>query len=584
MARMIPPELYPECASPGEREIFRRLQNSPDTRGWIVLHSLEIAHHRRKVAGEADFVVIVPGKGILCVEVKACSRLLRKDGNWYYGADPKADPRGPFKQASEAMHSIRRRIIGQCPDLSRVLFWSAVVLPYVAFDQSSGEWHAWQVVDAATLRSRSIASALGEVLDNARGYTKSKLGATWFAPDSAEPSVDQCDAIANLLRPDFEFFESPADVISRNAGELRKYTAEQMGALDAMAQNPRTVFAGPAGTGKTLLAIEAAKRARASGKRVLLVCFNRLLGRWLEEQTSTLKPAVSASTLHKHMLSTAGGASPSSSSESYWNSELPSKAIEALLQKEGNADVFDELIVDEAQDVLRSTYLDYLDLNLAGGLSSGRWRMFGDFEKQAIYGAPEVDLDLFVGTRGGHAPIYSLRANCRNTPRIASLTLMLGGLSPDYSRVLRPDNHVEPELKYFRDSGDQRALLTQVVRKLIDEGCPEKDIVILSRRSDEACAASYLDPAAVGRKVKPFGAWGGEGVRYSSIHAFKGLESPVIVVTDIDQVSDEMSAPLFYVAVTRALHRLVILLNVNAREEVLRILTTPRRAGDDSRG
>src|SRR5688500_9443632 len=97
---MIPPVVHGGCTSPGEREIFRRLRDDPATSDWIVLHSLDVAEHRKQIAGEIDFVVIVPAKGVLCLEVKACRSLRRDGGLWYYGTEAKADARGPFKQAS----------------------------------------------------------------------------------------------------------------------------------------------------------------------------------------------------------------------------------------------------------------------------------------------------------------------------------------------------------------------------------------------------------------------------------------------------------------------------------------------------
>ena len=71
MARMIPSQLPTDCKSPGERSLFPRFKNDPDTAGWIVLHSLGVAKHPKRIEGELDFVVIVPGAGILCLEVKA---------------------------------------------------------------------------------------------------------------------------------------------------------------------------------------------------------------------------------------------------------------------------------------------------------------------------------------------------------------------------------------------------------------------------------------------------------------------------------------------------------------------------------
>src|SRR4051794_39464032 len=118
MPRMIPSDIWTGCPSPGEREVFMRLKSSgPETGDWIVLHSLDLANHVRQISGEADFVVLIPGKGILCVEVKACKSVRRNDEGWIYGLEAKVDRRGPFRQASEAMHSLRKRLQQHRPDL-----------------------------------------------------------------------------------------------------------------------------------------------------------------------------------------------------------------------------------------------------------------------------------------------------------------------------------------------------------------------------------------------------------------------------------------------------------------------------------
>src|SRR2546423_12101455 len=98
-----------------------------------------------------------------------------------------------------------------------------------------------------------------------------------------------------------------------------------------MTRNPRVIFEGPAGTGKTLLAIESARRAAGDGKRTLLVCFNRLLGQWLRHETESLGGGVTAGTLHSHMLSLAGLQRAPRTDPDFWQHELPRLALDRLL-------------------------------------------------------------------------------------------------------------------------------------------------------------------------------------------------------------------------------------------------------------
>ena len=214
---MIPPAISPSCRSPGEREIFARLKDEPGTQDWIVLHSLDIAHHVRQVAGEADFVVIAPTLGVLCLEVKACHSLQRRDGLWFYGHDPKGDPRGPFKQSSEAMHSLRQQVVQGEPALSQVPFWSAVAFPYVDFAVASDEWHLWQVIDAARFRRQPLATLIRAILRNARSYLSARPSSAWFHETDRLPDQQQAAAIAQILRPSFEIHrKSPRTAYAAN--------------------------------------------------------------------------------------------------------------------------------------------------------------------------------------------------------------------------------------------------------------------------------------------------------------------------------------------------------------------------------
>lgn len=570
---MIPSTAHGERVSAGEREVFRRLRDDPATDGWIVLHSLDIASHTKRVSGEADFVVIIPHRGVLCLEVKGCSRLRREGGSWFYGSDPVPDNRGPFRQASEAMHSIRRRIVQAESSLARVVFWSAVIFPYVPFNTFSGEWHAWQVVDRQLFTARPLGVSLESILARARDHLSRSGTSNWFDSALAAPSPEQSEQVAAILRPDFEFIESSKTRGDRLDQELRHYTAEQYIALDALESNPRIVFTGLAGTGKTLLAIEAARRGRAAGRRILLLCFNRLLGRWLESQTVALRPEVTTSTLHRHMLSVAAVSPPPEAGNSFWEDELPLLALERLIDDATSTHVFDELIIDEAQDVIRPGYLDFLDLSVRGGLSSGRWRLFGDFEKQSIYGPPGMPFEEMIRERAGAVPIYALQVNCRNPPRIAETARLLGGLDTRYAKVLRPDNRLEPKINYYEDDESQQELLVTTLEEFWREGYRARDIVVLSTRSDTASAATKVNASPWKERLRPAHMAGDGQIPYCSVYAFKGMEAAAVIVTDVSTISGAAPASLFYVATTRAVDRLVILAHDAARRDVIAALS-----------
>ena len=438
-----------------------------------------------------------------------------------------------------------------------------------------------------------------------------------FRAESSEPTAAQCAEIVGLLRPEFEFYESPKSRARRVDEELRRFTEEQFEALDAMERNPRVVFAGPAGTGKTLLAIEAARRSRAAGKRVLFLCFNRPLRVWLADQLADLTPAapgghgnggevpgadgggpgVTVRTMHEQMFHVADlPFGDHRSDDGYWQRELPDAAVTALLEEleAGEArsgdhppHVYDELILDEAQDVLRQNYLDFLDLSVRDGLQGGRWRIFGDFQYQRVYDASTLTLDDFVSA-GGY-PVWSLATNCRNTPRVAAMACACADIAHGYRRVLRPDDEMEPEVVGYADPEEQTVLLIAELQRLHDEGFVGGGVAVLSMHADERSAAARITTQPWKDRLLPVvrsGAHASAGsamesvdihsghIHFGSVKRFKGLEARAVVITDVD-VLDADICSLLYVGATRALQRLVVLAERDVARQLRRKVAGP---------
>ena len=568
MAKMIPPVIGAQTVSDGERQIFEALKNDIGAEDWVVLHSLDLAKHQAQVTGEIDFVVIVPRLGVVCLEVKACRSLEVVDGRWRYGQAVAWDERGPFKQAALAMHSLRAHLIKAAPTLNGIVFCSAVAFTHMSFEVASPEWHRWQTLDRDYLRSRGAVAAILSVLRNMRQRLAKTPSARWFRTDNTRPDRSDVKRLVSVFRPNFESYESPRARVDRVKAEAKKYTERQSLALDFAEGNERVVFEGPAGTGKTLLAIEAARRAARSGRRTLFLCYNELLGVWLKREVSPLASMVDFDRVARRMLDVSG--LRVSEDPDFWSTVLPFAAIAALEDNpDGPLRPYEQLIVDEAQDFLRDGYIDFLDRSVIGGLQRGRVMLFGDFERQAVY--READLSL-AELKAGWIPDlanFRLRDNCRNRPRVAALASILGGLDPDYRSVMREDDQIDPTIVEYIDDQEQQGKLIQTLLDLLDEGVEPSDIAVLSMRPFDMC----MDRISGASEKSAFsgGEGPGNGGAFStSIRRFKGLEAPVVVVTDIDEIVSEEAQKLFYVAVTRAIDKLVLLIRSGARQEYVR--------------
>ncbi len=440
MARMMP-AFFPEDAPPGEKALYSALASSSETKHWIVLHSLAIADHVRQVEGEADFVIVVPDHGVLVLEVKSHRTINRLgDGRWKLGASTPV-ARGPFQQASEAMHSLREFLRKRGVDLRSIPTMSAVWFTHVrarTMLPPNPEWHEWQVLDSEDLRT-NVCAAILRTLAEGTAHLDDKM--KYFSYGGVGPDEDAAERIASILRPRFEMYAMPGDSRRARQTQLISFIDEQFQALDAMAENRAVVFTGPAGTGKTLLAMEAAQREAAMGRSGRLLCFNRFLGRRLIDDLG-LVAGLRTGTFHQELLRIAGVQPPSEAGSEFWEVELPDLAVEALLE---NSDLAtDYLVIDEIQDIAREQYLDVLDLMVIGGLEGGRLLLFGDFERQTIFDSG--DGRALLRDRVTHLASHRLTENCRNLPRIGYQVNLLSRLNPGYQQISAPRRWCRPPI------------------------------------------------------------------------------------------------------------------------------------------
>jgi superfamily I DNA/RNA helicase len=277
-------------------------------------------------------------------------------------------------------------------------------------------------------------------------------------------------------------------------------------------------------------------------------------------------------TLHSYLRTLAPDSQPDNRDARYWTELLPEEALNSLLG-DNSASPFDELIVDEAQDLLRSNYLDVLDVSLRGGLAAGTWRLFGDFERQALYGVGAPEAEELLRDRASGTPRYRLRINCRNTPRIAARVRLLARLEPDYSRVLRADDGIEPDVRYITDQATGPDALIRALEDLRDEGFTGSDVVVLSPRSVDSAATRVTEQPWRDR-LRPIGLCDGGHTPFATIHSFKGLEAPAVVITNIVDIRDSQAMALLYVAISRATDRLILILDEATKSAVLAYLAS----------
>lgn len=354
-------------------------------------------------------------------------------------------------------------------------------------------------------------------------------------------------------------------------------TNEQALCIGQLADNPRALIRGTAGTGKTLLAIEAVKQAITNGEKVALFCFNRLLGEWLEDYFSEAplrERPMYVGSFHSYMINLlkAGGIyhGPSSGKQNdyYYSVELPDMVTQRLKTISLK---YDRIIVDEAQDLVNTRYLEVMNLSLRNGLSRGKWTMFGDFSMQSIYNNNMTESAYLesLQNRAFYA-IFRLNKNCRNTKKICTEIENIVGI-PENAAF--EDTIDTPAVNYitYSDLQDQKEKLEALLLDLKAKNIPAKDIVILSPKKRRKSVVELLG----GYSIKDYSVKSTGHIRFSTIQAFKGLESSTVILTDIEDYQDEK---LIYVGLSRARFNLHVLETEKASSVRVRLFFQRRLA------
>ena len=572
MAFLIPPYI-PQLASSGERKLFYRLREDPLAKDWSVFHSLQIKKHINQIEGEIDLIIAIPGMAILCIEIKACE-VKRENGIWHYSYGTSA--KGPFRQVSDSMHSLRNWIIENDSDFNLIPFFSAVIFTEVNFREQSPEWHPWQFLNHEDITNHSVAKLLLNIYKNFYSLIKGKKN--WYDQEKSHLSNKQIKKFSELLRGNF-IYKYDSKKISNEANlSIKRMTEEQVAIANQYDDNDRMLIKGPAGTGKTYIAIDAANWAINNNKSILFLCFNRLLANWLDSETFDIKNTAKekgvdfyVGTFHKLLQDiTEINISSEANNPDFWTEDFPALALNKIINSPYK--VYDFLIIDEGQDLLEDNYLDVLDILLNKGISKGKWLILGDFERQAIYrGSSEFDLTNFnfssINNRCSTYSTFNLRSNCRNLKDIADSVTLISALQPGYKKVINDSIQGKVEPYFYGPESEQLHLLENSIERLKKEFSNDQIVILTMGSLNLSCAEKLAHQKNI--KLVKFGdseTLSNDVIRYTSIRLFKGLEAAAVIITDINDLSDFNSKSLLYIGMSRAKINLTMLLHSSLKK------------------
>ena len=519
------------------------MANDTERRVWTALvdqlgdGDLVIAGQRvtdRLKDHEIDFVVAIEGAGIVCVEVKG-GEVTHNGQAWlqrlHSGQIKTIDPVRQVRQGRYAL----RDFIEKDPRWTqgRVRWNHVVVLPNSQFapDFALADCPRWMVIDRDDFPNvvaliRDIAHQQEEELPllTATGIDelRTALGGR---------GLPQRDVVARALEN-----EDAADIL----------TDRQAVILDAIQLLTRVEIRGGAGSGKTFMAIEQARRLANRGQRVALLCYSHGLASYLKRITSTWSRRQQPGYVGEfHALGIAWGAAdgPAESERNaaaaqFFEHDLPAQMLE-LANGLPDGHRFDSVVIDEAQDFADSWWEPLLAA--MRDPETGGIYVFSD-EGQRVFdrkGTPPIPLVPLI-----------LEQNIRNTrqigrafePLVDHPMRLLGADGPDVRFVpCTRDNAF--------DVGDDQ------IEALLNDGWRPEDVALLTTGSRH--------PEQIARQTEGNAAywdsfWDAEQVFYGHVLGFKGLERRAVVLIVNDKSVFERSPERLYVGLSRARDQLVV--------------------------
>lgn len=543
-ARMIPSFGPAEHdARSREGEVYYALSRLPDD--FTVIHSykmLEVVDGNAIAQREADFVVFNRKLGILVIESKA-GRIRCEHGEWLYAnGSPMRRHGGPYRQADSIKWKLFDRFesVGLENLRNRCRISHAVWLP-------SLEAHELGFIEFSPEASREITLCKTDLKNPIAQITAiMRMDVGGWGTRLSESEADEI--MRKVLLPEFNIVPTNSINYEYNEFVFARLLDSQVRVLDFLQDQKTAAINGAAGTGKTLIAVERAKRAARDG-RVLFLCFNALLKDDVALRCKDF-PEIDVYTIPGYACKVKNTSNPNYT------------ALAEELMEHPELFPYDHIVIDEGQDF---------------GIEEIENAMILETLRDIVEARPGSTMYLFYDKRqfvqGSTMPSFlmetdcklTLYVNCRNTELIAKSALSAINEADDSKLKALPNLGGPPLLFVSIDAKSQEKFVDEQISALVNAGIP--DVVVITCKT---LTSSKLSGCFTGNDASK--RWKGRKVPVHTVRKFKGMEAGAVILLDVDETlwkpprARYMPEPgtLFYTAASRAKHELRIVCDMDA--------------------
>ncbi len=526
MAIMIPEK--PRDFDPASQEglMFDALELLPED--YYVFHSFRITDTKDDIfhESETDFIIFNRTKGVICLEAKA-GQVHYKNGCWLYGSGIPMHNGGPFNQASANKYKLMRYISdsNMAFVLEKCKFFHAVWFPSIGNER----------LKSMTLPSEGDKAIVltKEALTNPDEYID-RIYALQL-PSRVETKLSEIECkrlVREIFCPQFNVFPSASFEADLKKIVFHRLLDEQAGILDFLDEQLTAAVNGAAGTGKTMIAVEKARRHAAAGERVLFLCFNVQLKDYLEENYSG--NLVDYYTIAGFACKICNTAKPD-------YDELKEKLEDYYIS---GTFPYKHVIIDEGQDfgseaIEEADIIQLIHDIIVDTDQGGTFYVF--YDRLQLIQAREMP--KFISDLDCRLTLYR---NCRNTVNIAVTSLR--PITERKPKVFEGAVKGTPAKIHFCDSArNEKERIDLIINELAADGY--RDIVLLTCKTESTSILSeFVNNGRYRNKYL-----------FTTCRKFKGLEADVVILLDVDKSTFEKENVLiFYVGTSRARIKLEI--------------------------
>ena len=516
MAIMYPKSIDEYVPTESERQVYYALKTQlPDS--FEVFYSVswtELVKGVKLIKSEADFIVLDPDQGFLCLEVKGGAVRIQ-DGEWYVSDSFYGERHlkiSPYKQAEKSMYHFRDSYSNRYNYSYKGTYGFGVVFPFCYIGQ---EVELDNRTRECTIDKGDMNNLYKKIKRMFRVCSGDKYGSIVYSPT-------QHQFFAELLKENL--------AIAASSGALSEYKERQLAVINRVQDNyvfllkgiKQFLIRGGAGTGKTWIAMKMANKSAAANDRVLFVCVSKHLCKMVRGVVDSNVQVNSLEYLFREGI------------QGFTN--LQDYDFASTTRLASNCCKYDAIYVDEAQD-LKEEWAKTILLFLKDKVKS-RLGIFYD-ETQVLRNKS------FGNGFGNNLPLFYLNENIRNTSNIYKWATSETSLGTDV--ITNPVEGPTPQKEAFSSKEQLNHHLEVLLKRFIDdERLPNTSLVILVESTNDFMNEH---PEGMAKWCFSYDIPTKENqIRISTVEDYKGLEADMIIYIHSENTSKHMN----YIAYTRA--------------------------------